>query len=205
MKFWVGSSIRVPVRQLTPGDLSVFDLNEEGGVAMTTLQQDAIDAAGPGGFIYECEVKPASVLQRNHREFTVSNHRAKLERLVMGSPDYARVLNSRYYANRKGNAAAHNDLMRSLEGLGMLGAALDFVYAAFYVTKRRQFCVDVVSIFGFDGRFYKVKKFNFDQLSPDHPNHVEVLPQVEKTFVKVFATIWNLGCVRIQKEIQLKT
>ncbi len=205
MDFWVGSTIKIPVRQLVPADLSVFDLNPEGGVWMTTLKEDAAKAAGPGGLLYECDVKPAAVMQRNHRNFTVDKWYAQIERLVIGSPDYQRVLTSRYYANRKGAAVAHKDLMRSLIAFGMLGAAMDFVYAAFYVSKPRQFCEDVVKNFRFDGRFYKVNETNLGQLSPDHPNYVPQLEKVENKFVKVFATIWNIGCVKVKSETQLSS
>lgn len=203
MQFWFGSDIPVPVRQLTQADLSVFDLNPEGGVAMTTLQQDAIEAAGPGGMIYQCDVVPSAVLQRNHRDFTVANFYDPLQRLVFGAPDFQRVLISRYYANRKGDVQAKKDLMRQLLGFGMLGAALDFVFAEFYVSKRRQFCVDVVTYLHFDGRFAKVNATNLGRLSPDHPEHVPALDQVQIQHKKVSATIWNLGCVKVQKQIQL--
>lgn len=200
MKFWLGSQIRVPVRQLTPGDLSIFDLNPEGGVTMTTLKQDAIAAAGPGGFFYEVDVVPSSVLERNHKKSRVDFFYTPLEKLVLASPDYKQVLTSRFFANRKGQAVAHKDLMRSLIGLGMLGAALDYVYAMFYVSKKWQFPVDVSRYLGFDGRFVKVQQSNLGQQSPDHPDHVEVLDRVEVKTVKVFATIWNLGCVRVLVE-----
>lgn len=196
MKFWIGSDIRLPVRQLTQIDLSLFDLNPEGGVAMTTLQQDAAAQAGIGGFIYEAEVMPSAVLQRNHKTSTVANYYAPLQRLIYGAPDFKSVMQRRYRNDQKA-------LMKDMIARGMLGAALDFVYAEFYVSKRRQFASDVVTHLMFDGRFAKVDATNLGLLSPDHPEHVEGLPEVQIKLKKVFATIWNLGCVRTLNETQL--
>lgn len=196
MKFWIGSNIQLPVRRLTPADLSLFDLNPEGGIGCTTLIDDAKAVAGPTGFVYEAEVRPSAILMRNNKAYTVAAFYASLERLVKASPDYAQVLKTRYASSRD----PHKSCMKDLLDKGMIGAALDRVYALFYSSKRRQFSLDVVQYMGFDGRFFRVKQTNLDRLSPDHPEHVEQLPQIEKKFIKVFATIWNMDCVTILKK-----
>lgn len=193
MKFWIGSNIKLPVRRLSPADLSLFDLNPEGGVGCTTLQDDAKAVAGPGGFIYEAEIRPSTVMLRNHRDFTVANFYAPLERMVKGSPDYAKVMGTRYGGSRQ----PHKALMKDLLAQGMIGKGLDWTYVLFYVTKRQQFSVDVSNVMGFDGRFHRIKRANLPALDPEHPGFDEEPVRPEK----VFATIWNLSAVTIEQEL----